>query len=244
MTTKSEVPNHIAIIMDGNGRWAKKKFQPRIFGHREGMKRVKEIVTFCRKSGIKVLSLFAFSSENWKRPKQEIQFLMSLLEEYVRKEVEQLKNNNVKLRFIGDLKKLPTRYYNIIKESERQLEHCDGMILNIALSYGGRQDILNAVKNITEDCIAGKIASQEIDESLFSDYLYTSGLPDPDFLIRTSGEMRISNFFLWQLAYTEIYITETLWPDFSAEHLEKAIRDYGFRERRFGKISEQLNENR
>jgi undecaprenyl diphosphate synthase len=239
----SKLPNHIAIIMDGNGRWAKKRFQPRIFGHREGMKRVKEIVTYCRKSGIKVLSLFAFSSENWARPEQEVKFLMSLLEEYVKKEVKELKKNNVRLKFIGDLTQVPKKYFELIKQSEKELEDCNGLILNIALSYGGRQDILNAVKKIAEDTVKRQISIEDITEEKFSKYLYTSHVPDPDFLIRTSGEMRISNFFLWQLAYTEIYVTDTLWPDFSAKHLEEAINDFSKRERRFGKITEQLNEN-
>ncbi len=239
----SKLPNHIAIIMDGNGRWAKKRFQPRIFGHREGMKRVKEIVTYCRKSGIKILSLFAFSSENWARPEQEVKFLMSLLEEYVKKEVKELKKNNVRLKFIGDLTQVPKKYFELIKQSEKELEDCNGLILNIALSYGGRQDILNAVKKIAEDTVKRQISIEDITEEKFSKYLYTSHVPDPDFLIRTSGEMRISNFFLWQLAYTEIYVTDTLWPDFSAKHLEEAINDFSKRERRFGKITEQLNEN-
>ncbi len=240
---QKKIPNHIAIIMDGNGRWAKKRFQPRIFGHREGMKRVKEVVTYCSKVGVKALSLFAFSSENWNRPKQEVNFLMSLLEEYVKKEVKELADNNVKLKFIGDLQKIPERYFNLIKESEKKLEHCTGLHLNIALSYGGRQDILNAVKKICKKCSEKKCSESDIDEKFFSQYLYTAQIPDPDFLIRTSGEMRISNFFLWQLAYTEIYVTDTLWPDFSEKHLEKAIENYSQRERRFGKISEQLNEN-
>lgn len=237
------IPEHVAIIMDGNGRWAKKRLMPRVFGHREGMKRVREIVEFASKTGIKVLSLFAFSSENWNRPKDEVNFLMSLLEEYVKKEVDELGKNNVKLRFIGNLEKLPERYYKLVKSSEKKLEHCTGMVLNIALSYGGRQEIITAVKRILKDFSADKLDIDKFDENTFKQYLFTGDLPDPDFLIRTSGEMRISNFFLWQIAYTELYITETLWPDFTSEKFKEAIEDFSKRERRFGKISEQLRKN-
>jgi undecaprenyl diphosphate synthase len=236
----NRLPQHVAIIMDGNGRWAKKKNRPRIFGHREGMKRVREIVEYARKEGIKVLSLFAFSSENWNRPLTEINFLMSLLEEYVKKEVSELKKNNIQLRFIGDLKKLPEKYYALVKRSEEELRDCSGMVLNIALSYGGRQEIIFAIKNLIKDVENNVLNFEDINEQVFANYLFTKDLPNPDLLIRTSGEMRISNFFLWQIAYTELYITETFWPDFKEKDFQKALDDYAKRERRFGKISEQI----
>ncbi len=232
---------HIAIIMDGNGRWAKKQNKPRIYGHKEGMSRVKEIVQYSRNLGLDVLSLFAFSSENWFRPKSEVSFLMALLEQYLKSEVAELKENGVKLNFIGNIKKLPPNVCKIIEQSLRTTEDCSDMLLNIALSYGGREELLSAVKSIAYDCTTGKISPEDINDTLFSNYLYTKSIPDPDLLIRTSGEMRISNFMLWQIAYTELYITDTLWPDFNSSEFAKAIDNYNSRERRFGKISEQIN---
>ncbi len=236
------IPYHVAIIMDGNGRWAKKKRKPRIFGHKEGMNRVRDIVSTAKTKGVKILSLFAFSSENWSRPKEEVNFLFSLLEEFIKKEVKELAKNNIGLQFIGDLDQLPVKYNNLIKEAENTTKNCDGMLLNIAISYGGKQEIINAVKAIGKDLLAGKISIDNINEETFRNYLYTKNMPEPDLLIRTSGEMRISNFMLWQLAYTEIYVTDTLWPDFNQDEFVKAIEDFSKRERRFGKISEQLKD--
>ncbi len=231
------IPEHVAIIMDGNGRWAKNKNKPRFYGHKEGMKRVKEIVEVSKEFGIKVLTLFAFSTENWERPKEEVSFLMSLLKEYIKKEVKELKKNNIRLNFIGDLSKFSNDIKNLLNDSMEITSNCNDLMLNIALNYGGRADILQAVKRI----VAEKIDEEKINEQLFSNFLYTKGIKDPDLLIRTSGEYRISNFLLWQIAYTELYITDTLWPDFDKNEFKKALEDFSKRERRFGKISEQIN---
>ena len=232
------IPDHIAVIMDGNGRWAKKHGKKRFFGHREGMKRVRDIVEAAVDNNVNYLTLFAFSTENWLRPKEEIKFLMTLLEEFVKKEVSKLAKNNIKLKFIGNFSKLSDKYLKLIKEAETFTEKCNGLNLNIALSYGGRQEILDAIKKLLEDYKNNKIQLSNIDHNLFSQYLYTKDIPDPDLLIRTSGEYRISNFLLWQIAYTELYITETLWPDFTKKEFEKALLDYSKRERRFGKIND------
>jgi undecaprenyl diphosphate synthase len=238
---KEKLPRHIAIIMDGNGRWAKKKFLNRISGHIKGVDAVREVVTACRELGIKVLTLYAFSMENWRRPKDEVAALMKLLKKYLLKEVKEMVQNNIRLCAVGRLEDLPFDVQNTLKETIKKTEPCDGMILNLALSYGGRSEILHAVQGIISDLQKGKIKPEEITLQRFSQYLWTRGIPDPDLLIRTSGEFRISNFLLWQLAYTELYVTETLWPDFDRKELLKAIADYQARERRFGLTSEQLN---
>ncbi len=238
---KEKLPRHIAIIMDGNGRWAKKKNLNRISGHIKGVDAVREIVTACRELGIKVLTLYAFSIENWRRPKDEVAALMGLLMEYLFKEREEMVQNNIRLSAIGRIEDLPLEVQNTLRETSKKTEQCDGMILNLALSYGGRSEILHAVQGILSDFKKGKIKPEEINLQRFSQYLWTRGIPDPDLLIRTSGEFRISNFLLWQIAYTELYVTETLWPDFDRKELLKAIADYQSRERRFGLTSEQLN---
>ena len=238
---KGKLPRHIAIIMDGNGRWAKKKNLNRISGHIKGVNAVREIVTACRELGIKVLTLYAFSIENWRRPKEEVTALMGLLKEYLLKEREEMIQNNIRLSAIGRLEDLPLDVRNTLKEAIKITEHCNGMMLNLALSYGGRSEILNATQGILSDFQKGKVKPEEINLQRFSQYLWTRGIPDPDLLIRTSGEFRISDFLLWQIAYTELYITETLWPDFDRKELLKAIADYQSRERRFGLTSEQLN---
>jgi len=238
---KENLPRHIAIIMDGNGRWAKKKNLNRISGHIKGVNAVREIVTACRELGIKVLTLYAFSVENWRRPKDEVAALMGLLEEYLLKEREEMIQNNIRLSAIGRLEDLPLDVWNTLKEAIKMTEQCNGMILNLALSYGGRSEILHAIQGILSDFQKGKVKPEEINLQRFSQYLWTRGIPDPDLLIRTSGEFRISNFLLWQIAYTELYVTETLWPDFNRKELLKAIADYQSRERRFGLTSEQLN---
>jgi undecaprenyl diphosphate synthase len=238
---KENLPHHIAIIMDGNGRWAKKKFLNRISGHIKAVNAVRGVVTACRELGIKVLTLYAFSTENWKRPVDEVNALMGLLKEYLLKECKEMIQNNIKLNAIGRIEDLPLDVQNTLRETMKETEHCDGMILNLALSYGGRSEILHAVHGILSDFQEGKIRQKDITIQRFSQYLWTHGIPDPDLLIRTSGEFRISNFLLWQIAYTELYVTDTLWPDFNQKELLMAIADYQSRERRFGLTSEQLN---
>ena len=236
---KEKLPKHIAIIMDGNGRWAKKRLLNRIAGHQKGADAVRETVRTCRKLGIEVLTLFAFSTENWSRPADEVEALMNFLRRYLLKERDEMLKNDIQLNAIGDIENLPHDVYSVLMDTIKYTEKCNGMILNLALSYGGRGDILNALRKIINDCEYGKIKPEGINEEVFSNYLYTAGIPDPDFLIRTSGEYRISNFLLWQMAYTEIYITDTLWPDFKEKDLLKAIIDFQSRERRFGLTSEQ-----
>ncbi len=223
-----KIPRHIAIIMDGNGRWAKQRHMPRIFGHRAGITSVREAVRACGELGVKVLTLYAFSSENWIRPSTEVQALMRLLEDYLQRELPELQTNNVQLRAIGRIHALPQGAQNQLRKTIEATAKNTGLILNLALNYGGRQEIIDACNRALHDKI------KKIDEVEFSRYLYTTDCPDPDLLIRTSGEMRISNFLLWQIAYAEIYITQTPWPEFRRLHLYKAIADYQRRERRFG----------
>jgi len=235
-----EIPMHIAIIMDGNGRWAKRRGLPRVSGHREGVKSVRDVVEACAQLGVKYLTLFAFSTENWRRPKEEIDTLMKLLIKTLRSETEKLHKNDIKLMAIGDIDSLPREVRQELKEAMEKTKNNKRMVLNLALSYSGRWEIIEAVKEIARDVKKGKVKIEEIDDKLFSNYLKTAGIPDPDLLIRTSGELRISNFLLWQIAYTELYITDCLWPDFRRKHLYEAIRDYQRRERRFGMTSEQI----
>jgi undecaprenyl diphosphate synthase len=234
------IPTHIAIIMDGNGRWAKRRGLPRVAGHREGVKSVRDVVEACAQLGVKYLTLFAFSTENWRRPKEEIDTLMKLLIKTLRSETEKLHKNDIKLMAIGDIDSLPKEVRKELKEAMEKTKNNKRMVLNLALSYSGRWEIIEAVKEIARDVKKGKVKIEEIDDKLFSNYLKTAGIPDPDLLIRTSGELRISNFLLWQIAYTELYITDCLWPDFRRKHLYEAIRDYQRRERRFGMTSEQI----
>ncbi|MFH1624295.1 MAG: isoprenyl transferase [Pseudomonadota bacterium] len=237
---KENLPKHIAIIMDGNGRWAQKRLLNRVTGHRRGAEAVRVTVRTCRELGIEALTLYAFSVENWKRPPGEVNALMSLLREYLVKELDEMLENDIRLTAIGSLESLPKEVSSVLRDTILKTKTSKGMTLNLALSYGGRDDILNAVKRIVSDCDRGRIKPDRITEEVFSNYLLTAGLPDPDLLIRTSGEYRISNFLLWQLAYTEIYITDTLWPDFGKEDLIEAIRNFQARERRFGLTSEQI----
>ncbi|HAW49712.1 TPA: isoprenyl transferase [bacterium] len=231
-----DFPKHIAIIMDGNGRWAKQRGLPRIAGHREGMKAVKRIVKFAVNLGIKTLTLYAFSTENWKRPKDEVSGLMNLFCEYIKKEIDEVISNNIKMCVSGDIEHLPKKMLSLLNHAIEKTKKNNGLILNIALNYGGRDEIVRVTKRIVEKAIIGDIALNEIDENLFSSFLDTYPLPDPDLLIRTSGETRISNFLLWQIAYTEIWITSVLWPDFSEEHLLEAVEDYKLRKRKFGGV--------
>ena len=234
------LPRHIGIIMDGNGRWAKKRRLPRIAGHNAGIDSVREVVEVCGELGIEVLTLFTFSQENWKRPLNEVSALMKLLVRTLNREIRELMDKNVRITCIGNLDDLPgDTTYSMMDAIEMTKENT-GLTLKLALSYGSRKEIKNAVAGIVEDVVSGKIAPDQIDESLISDYLQTSELPDPDLVIRTSGEFRISNFMLWQIAYAEIYVTNTLWPDFRTPDLYEAINNFVKRERRFGMVTEQL----
>ena len=235
------VPKHIAIIMDGNGRWAKERGLPRIAGHREGINSVREITRICGEIGVKYLTLFTFSTENWNRPKREVKALMTLLLSTIKKEIKELHKNNVKFSTIGDISILPKSTEKGIKEGIELTFNNSGLNLILALNYGSRQEILSAVNNIISDINKKDIEIDSIDENIFSSYLYTNNCPDPDLLIRTSGELRISNFLLWQSAYTEMYLTDTYWPSFRENELFQAILDFQKRERRFGKTSEQLD---
>ena len=238
------IPRHVAIIMDGNGRWAKQRNQPRIMGHKAGSKSVKNIVKSANELNLEVLTLYAFSTENWKRPSYEVQGLMTLLKTYLKSELQNLLDKNISLRCIGEIEKLPPDVQKIllevIRDTARNAEGKQGLILNLALSYGSRFEILRAARIMAEKCVSGQFEPEDISEKLFASHLYTAGLPDPDLLIRTGGESRLSNFLLWQLSYAELYITETMWPDFNAESFFEAIKHFQSRERRFGQTSEQL----
>ncbi|MDH5366577.1 MAG: isoprenyl transferase [Cyclobacteriaceae bacterium] len=234
------IPEHIAVIMDGNGRWAKKKGAMRIFGHKNAIKAVKAVTEGCAEIGVKYLTLYAFSTENWSRPKAEVDGLMELLVNTIKQEIPTLKKNNVKLNTIGEINNLPNNCKENLSEAMAETANNSGLMLTLALSYSGRWEILEAVKKIVLEAKKEIIDIEKMDEAFFSKYLNTKNIPDPELMIRTSGEMRISNFLLWQLAYTELYITETLWPDFRKKHLYEAIISYQNRERRFGKVSEQL----
>jgi len=233
---EGKLPRHVAIIMDGNGRWAKARHLPRLAGHRAGVEPVRESVRACAELGIEVLTLYAFSSENWSRPKAEVHGLMQVLKETLRSEQEELNSNRVRLRTIGRIEDLPADVQRQIDETSRALEHNDGLILNLALSYGGRPEIVQAVRRIAEAVRAQQLDPASIDERLFSRFLYTADLPDPDLLIRTSGEYRVSNFLLWQIAYAELWVTSVAWPEFRREHLYLGIREFQGRDRRFGRV--------
>jgi undecaprenyl diphosphate synthase len=237
---KHKLPNHIAIIMDGNGRWAKQRGTQRIFGHRNGVSAVRAAIEASAELGIKYLTLYAFSTENWNRPKMEVDALMSLLIKTINAETETLLKNNISLKAIGDKEALPKAVQKKLDEVILKTSSSTGLTVVLALSYSSRWEIIHAVKRILHDFSTGKVKPEKIDDAFFASYLTTNGIPDPELMIRTSGEYRISNFLLWQLAYTELYFTSTLWPDFDKEELYKAIIDYQKRERRFGKISEQL----
>lgn len=237
----NNLPQHVAVIMDGNGRWAKRKGAMRIFGHKNAVQAVRDVTEGCGELGIKYLTLYAFSTENWKRPKEEVDGLMELLVNTLKQEINKLMENNVKLITIGDTSHLPGNCQENLAWAIDKTKNNGGLKLVLALSYSGRWEITQAVKSITRDIQQGKLSANDVNESTFENYLQTSGIPDPELLIRTSGELRISNFLLWQIAYTELYITPTLWPDFRKEHLYEAIWSYQQRERRFGKTSEQLN---
>lgn len=239
----NRLPRHVAVIMDGNGRWAKKKGNPRIYGHRNAITAVRETVEAAGELGIEFLTLYAFSTENWNRPRTEIDALMSLLVATINNEMQTLLDNNVRLRTIGDFDSLPEQVAIHLSEAIEKTKNNKGLNLIVALSYSSRWEIVEAAKKIAMDAMEGKLTSEQITSRVFESYLNTAGIPDPELLIRTSGEFRISNYLLWQIAYTELYFTPTLWPDFRREHFYQAIADYQCRERRFGKISEQINTN-
>jgi len=236
----NNLPRHIAVIMDGNGRWARNKGAARIFGHRNAVQSVKDVTEGCGELGVKYLTLYAFSTENWGRPKEEVDGLMELLVNTLKKEINSLHENKVRLKTIGDVGHLPTVCQDNLKEAIEATSNNQGLTLILALSYSGRWEIVEAAKALAKDVKSGKISSEKISEDLFSDYLKTAGIPDPELLIRTSGEMRISNFLLWQIAYTELFITKKLWPDFRKEDLYEAICAYQMRDRRFGKVMERI----
>lgn len=239
---ESNLPQHIAIIMDGNGRWAKKRFMPRFAGHRAGIEAARQVVKSCVQKKIKVLTLFAFSSENWRRPEQEVSHLMELFLFGLEREVDTLHKNNIQLRFIGDRSRLNDKLREKLSDAEALTHENTGMVLVIAIDYGGQWDICTAVRQLAQKIETGELKSKEITAARIANYLSFADLPDPDLFIRTSGEMRLSNFMLWQLAYTELYFTETLWPDFNEKALDEALAHYANRERRYGYSSDQLTE--
>lgn len=231
-----KVPAHIAIIMDGNGRWAKSRFMPRTYGHKVGVETIRKVVKECSRLGVKYLTLYAFSTENWKRPKDEVSALMGLLVKYLRNELEELHKNNVKILTIGDISKLPEACIEELALAKEKTKDNTGLVMSLALNYGGRNDLVNAVKNISQDLVDGKISLDDIGDNLISSHLSTNESPDPDLVVRTSGEQRLSNFLLWELAYSEFYFTDIHWPDFDEKELQMAIFAYQSRDRRFGAI--------
>jgi undecaprenyl diphosphate synthase len=232
----SKIPVHIAIIMDGNGRWARKRKLPRAFGHRAGVESIRRIVKECNKLGVKYLTLYAFSTENWNRPLPEVDSLMNLLVEYLKNELEELNSNEVVINSIGNISKLPAVCKVELDRAYAKTKNNKGLVLNLALNYGGRNEIVDAVKEISLDLVSKKISRDEITEDLFSKYMYMKEMPDPDLIIRPSGELRLSNFLLWQSAYSELWFSDINWPDFHEEQLKLAISDYQKRDRRFGKV--------
>jgi undecaprenyl diphosphate synthase len=235
MLDKNNIPKHVAFIMDGNGRWAKQRGLPRTAGHKAGIDRVRDIIKAASDLGIKVVTLFAFSTENWSRPRSEVSLLMRALNSFLEREIKELNKNNIRFMVIGRDKPIPQYLLSKIKKAKQETKDNTGLIFVLALNYGSRQEIIDAVKTYTDAVMKGKANLDDLDIGSFSDYLYTAGLPEPDLLIRTSGEMRISNFLLWQLSYAELYFPEKFWPDFGKKDLEEAIEIYQKRERRFGR---------
>ncbi len=243
LTQSGKMPRHVAVIMDGNGRWAQERGRPRIDGHREGMESVRTAVKTCSQLGVRFLTLYAFSMENWKRPPTEVRFLMSLLETYLRREVDELHANQVRIRTIGKTNALPRSVQRILSNAIEKTSENTGLTLTLALSYSGRWDIMRAVQMVALDVRRGKLSPEDLTEDVFAAHLQTAFMPDPDLVVRTSGEMRLSNFLLWEAAYAEIYVTDTLWPDFRRQHLYQALAAYACRERRFGRTSAQIAGN-
>lgn len=238
---KNNIPRHIAVVMDGNGRWAQQKGAKRIFGHKNATKSVREITEGCAELGVDFLTLYTFSTENWSRPKEEVSGLMELLVNTLKSEIKTMIENNTKFSTIGDIKALPEKVQRFLQDAKEKTRNNDGLNLILALNYSGRSEITETVGKIVKQVENGELKHHQINEDLISDNLSTKGIPDPELLIRTSGEIRISNFLLWQLAYSELYFTDTLWPDFRKKDLHEAIANYQKRERRFGKISEEVN---
>ena len=234
MIDLNKIPEHVAIIMDGNGRWAKKRLLPRSLGHEEGARRISEVAICAKNIGVKAITMFAFSTENWKRPKEEVDYIFSLLERMLKKGKEKFKTNNIRVNFIGKINEIEERFRNVMLETMEETKENDGIILNLAINYGGRSDIVEATRKICKECLDGKIDIERIGEEIFEKYLMTSGLPKIDLLIRTSGELRISNFLLWQIAYSELVFTDVYWPDFKEKEFIKCIEEYQGRSRRFG----------
>ncbi len=236
------VPTHVAIIMDGNGRWAKRRFMPRLEGHRQGAKSVRRAVEFCRRNGVKFLTLYAFSTENWQRPETEVSGLMRLLSQFIDSELDEIHKNDIRFNIIGQLDRLPPMIKDKVSSALERTANNKTMVLTVALSYGGRQEIVSAAIKMSRSIRSGALQEKEIDDKVFESFLDTSGIPDPDLLIRTGGEIRISNFLLWQAAYSELYFTDLLWPDFDEDAFWTAIEAFRSRQRRFGKISEQVRQ--
>ncbi len=232
----AKLPQHVAVIMDGNGRWAKQRGLPRIEGHRRGANTLKEMLRYCKDLGIKTLTAYAFSTENWGRPTGEVNFLMTLFERLLQKELKEMEEEEVCINFIGDLTPLPESLQQEMRLSMERTQNNQGVFFNVAINYGSRHEMINACRAIAEKVQQGELSADSIDDDTISQHLYTSASPDPDLLIRTSGEMRLSNFLLWQLAYTEIYVTETLWPDFDSVQFDRALEAFQQRDRRFGKV--------
>lgn len=236
----SRIPEHVAVIMDGNGRWARRRMQQRTEGHHEGVNSVNRITRFASDIGVRYLTLYAFSTENWNRPEDEVHILMHLIGDTIRRETPELKANNVRVHLLGDIDRLPAKVREDLLEGVRQTSECTGLHLNLCLSYSSRWELTRAARQIAEDVRAGRLRAEDIGEETIAGHLSTSGMPDPDLLIRTGGECRISNFLLWQIAYSELYFTPVLWPDFGPEQFAEAITDFQRRERRFGKTGDQL----
>lgn len=236
------VPTHIAIVMDGNGRWAEERNQPRLFGHKAGVKSVRAVVEAAREVGVQHLTLYAFSTENWKRPSLEVKGLMSLLDSYLKSEVKTMLKNDIRLQCLGQQERLPAEVRKTLARVIDETSGCSAMTLNLALSYGSRNEITGAAQKLAEKCLSQEIKPADINEDMIRDCLYTAGQPDPDLFIRTGGEKRLSNFLLWQASYAELYFTEKKWPDFGKEELLEAIEDFGARQRRFGKTGSQLRQ--
>jgi undecaprenyl diphosphate synthase len=237
---RDRLPQHVAVIMDGNGRWAKRQGLPRIMGHRRGVDVLKDLLRCCRDWGVKALTAYAFSTENWGRPLEEVEFLMTLFERVLRQELREMMEENVRIKFVGNLDALPPTLQAEIERSMLETRNNQGICFTVATNYGGRQEIVKACRSLAAQVQQGLIQPDEIDESLFERHLYTAGTCDPDLLIRTSGEMRVSNFLLWQVAYAELYVTDTLWPDFDRHEFHRALTSYQSRERRFGKVGKVL----
>lgn len=233
------LPCHVAVIMDGNGRWARKRALPRTAGHKQGAENFRTIATYCKNIGINYLTAYAFSTENWKRPRSEVDAIMKLLEQYLHESIEKMAQDRIRLKFFGDTTMLPVGVQRLIAETDEISRQMDGFQANVCLNYGGRDEIVRAARRFARECVAGERTPEEMTESLFSDYLWSAGIPDPELLIRPGGELRVSNFLLWQCAYSEIYVTDTLWPDFGTTELDKALAWYQTRDRRFGGLSKR-----